>query len=303
MKSMIYVFVILLLTAGILLGDTGNEGVTGMSFLKVGIDARAVGMAEAYTAVSSDASATFWNPAGLANAAQSNVLFNHTEWFLGIRGEYAAMVLAGRKSAWGFHLRSFNIGDIEVRDIPREYPLETTSAHYLSAGVSYARALRDQVNIGVTVKYLFERIFVESASGAALDLGVTYRPAESPFAFGAALQNLGRMSALRDEASKLPGLLRAGVMYRLPVNKERFGLKLAADLVKPLQENVRFQLGGEFLLWQTIAFRAGGMAGYQTHAVSFGLGIVRSSLRLDYALVPFAENLGVTHRFSVNFAL
>ncbi|MEL6824560.1 MAG: hypothetical protein AAFP70_22600, partial [Calditrichota bacterium] len=53
---------VILLTA--LLFADGNEGSTGLSFLKNGADARAAGMGEAFTAVTSDANATYWNPAG-----------------------------------------------------------------------------------------------------------------------------------------------------------------------------------------------------------------------------------------------
>ena len=42
-----------------------NEGATGLAFLKVGVDARASGMGEAYTAVAGDANATYWNTAGM----------------------------------------------------------------------------------------------------------------------------------------------------------------------------------------------------------------------------------------------
>lgn len=281
-----------------------NKGETGLSFLKIGVDARAIGMGEAYTAVSEDASAIYWNPAGLAAAKHSNVLFNHNEWILDIRGEFAALSLVRKKSAWGFHLRSFSIGDIQVRaDVPTTDPLETTSAHYLSAGISYARRMSEKLNAGVTVKYLFEKIYVESATGFAADLGLTYRTPFQNLKVGAVLQNLGKMGKFQNEATTLPVIARLGFLYDLPLKTESVSALLAADVVKPSSENVRFHLGSEVLIWKQIALRGGYLIGYEARNFTLGLGFVRSAIRLDYGITPFWDDLGTTHRFSVNFIL
>jgi hypothetical protein len=303
MKNLYIAFLLVLFT-NVLFAATASEGKTGLSFLKVGVDARAVGMGEAYTALSEDASATFWNPAGLVNAAHSNVLFNHNAWIEGINGEFAAIAFVKIKSAWGFHIRSFNIGDIQVRgDSPTAEPLDNTSAHYLSAGLSYARRLNPSLNFGVTLKYLFEKIYVESATGYAVDLGLTYRLPFPNMRLGAVIQNLGKMNTLRAEETKLPVIGRVGLLYRLPVTSNIFSINLAADAVKPSEENIRFHLGGELVLWKQIAIRSGFLQGYDARDFSFGVGVMRSSIRFDYALTPFTENLGVAHRFTVNFNL
>lgn len=296
--------IILMILAQVVFGADTNQGKAGMSFLKVAIDARAAGMAEAYTAVSEDASATYWNPAGLMLSRRANVLFNHNEWIEGVRGEFGAVALAGKRSAWGFHIRSFNIGDIQVRgDIPTTEQLDNTSANYLSAGLSYARRLRSNIDVGVTFKYLFEKIYIESASGLAADLGIVYRPAIPNLRFGAALQNLGKMNKFKNEETVLPVIFRVGGLYEIPAGSGIVSAKLAADVVKTSYENLRVQVGTEVLLWRQIALRGGFMSGYEARNYSFGVGFVRSSIRLDYALTPFSDNLGVTQRFTVNFNL
>jgi hypothetical protein len=138
MKFSFIIIVVLWLGAIVFPADS-NQGKNGLAYLKIPIDARAIGMGEAYTAVTEDASAVYWNPAGLLGARRSNVLFNHNEWIQGVRGEFAALSFVRKKSAWGFHLRSFNISEIPVRVIASTEPLENTSAHYFSAGMSYAR--------------------------------------------------------------------------------------------------------------------------------------------------------------------
>ncbi|MEJ2049937.1 MAG: PorV/PorQ family protein [Calditrichota bacterium] len=231
-----------------------NKGETGLSFLKIGVDARAVGMGEAYTAVSEDASAVYW--------------------------------------------------DIDVRaDVPTEDPLETTSAHYLSTGISYARRFSRNLSAGVTVKYLFEKIYVESASGLAADFGLTYRTPFQNVKVGAVLQNLGKMGKFQNEETALPVIGRLGFLYNLPLKTESVTALLAADIVKPSSENIRFHLGTEVLVWNQIALRGGYLFGYEARNFALGLGFVRSAIRLDYGITPFWDDLGTTHRFSVNFNL
>lgn len=279
-----------------------SEGKTGLSFLKIGVDARAVGMGEAYTAITADASATYWNPAGLVSARRSNVLFNHNQWIQGIKGEFAALSLRRGKTAWAVHVRSFNISDIPVRVIPSENPVEETSAHYLSAGISYSRQLNSQINFGVTAKYLFEKIFTESASGVALDIGFIYHSPFPNLKMGAVIQNMGRMGKFRNERTRLPMVTRLGVVYRIyPL--QGVIANLALDFVKPLEENIRLHMGSEFILWKQLVLRAGFQDGYEARGYTAGVGIRRSAIRLDYAIIPFSEDLGVTHRFSVNFVL
>lgn len=304
MSSKFYLSVFIILFTGSMgLTSTGNQGKTGLSFLKVGIDARAVGMGEAYTAVTADASAIYWNPAGLVSSRYSNVLFNHNQWIMDIRGEFVALAFARSRSAWGFHLNSFNIGEIAVREIPSSEPLSQTSAHYFSGGFSYARRVQKRIDLGLSMKYLFEKIDVYAASGYALDLGVVYQPPVNGLKIGATMQNLGRMNNLRSERTTLPFLLRVGAAYQLPVHRKQLNILLASDLVKVAEENWRFHLGSEFLIWRQLALRGGWLVGYEARDFSVGVGFIRSALRLDYGLTPFEDDLGSFHRFTINFNL
>ncbi|MCB0302022.1 MAG: hypothetical protein KDE52_18315, partial [Calditrichaeota bacterium] len=63
----------ILLVSSFLVFAGENDGVTGMSFLKIGVGARAGGMGEAYAAVADDATATYWNPAGLMASDRNNL--------------------------------------------------------------------------------------------------------------------------------------------------------------------------------------------------------------------------------------
>ena len=61
--------IVLFMTIFILIpicSNAGSVSQAGALFLRIPVGARASGMGDAYTAVAEDASATWWNPAGLA---------------------------------------------------------------------------------------------------------------------------------------------------------------------------------------------------------------------------------------------
>lgn len=283
--------------------QSGSDGATGLSFLKVGVDARAAGMGEAFSAVTDDAYATYWNPAGLLAAKKSNVVFMHNEWISDVRSEFGALQFAGEKSSVGFHVYSFNLSDIPVRTTPTASALEQTSANYISAGMSYARKFGTKMDIGITAKYLYEKIFFHSAAGYGIDIGLRYRLSPNLMLAGV-IQNLGSMDTFQNESTKLPKIFRAGASYQL-INGEEggFNLLLAGDAVVLLDENTRFNIGAEAGLLKNLALRAGYMAGYDTRSFTVGAGIHKSFFRLDYSYQPVEDDLGAGHRFSLYLTL
>ncbi|RMH88642.1 MAG: hypothetical protein D6681_14685, partial [Calditrichaeota bacterium] len=273
MKPWCRIIAQLMLLMSIAFAGSENEGKTGLAFLKIGVGARAAGMGEAYTAVAGDAFATYWNPAGLLAAGQSNVGFQHNEWLLDVRGEFAALQFKWARSSLAFHVYNVNVGDIEVRTAPTANPLEKTSAHYASAGISYARTFGERLGLGVTVKYLFEKLFVYDAAGVAVDVGFRYAEILPQVTIAGAVQHLGSMGKLNRESSRLPTTLRFGAVYAFsrPMGPAR--ILLAADAVKPVEENLRLHVGTEVALWEQLILRAGGISGSESRTVSLGVGI------------------------------
>ena len=52
-----------------------KSGTTAAQFLKIGVDARATAMGNAFTAMDGDVSSMFWNAAGLANVQRLETMF------------------------------------------------------------------------------------------------------------------------------------------------------------------------------------------------------------------------------------
>jgi hypothetical protein len=73
-------------------------------FMKVPVGARAIGMGGAFSAVSDDATAPYWNPAGMVYLPYREAMFQHAEQFGGLINHDFASVVLPLKGAEGKHL-------------------------------------------------------------------------------------------------------------------------------------------------------------------------------------------------------
>ncbi len=299
-----------------------SAGTTSASFLKIGVGARAVAMGGAYAALSDDAYAVYWNPAGLAQPLGTGLAFTHNDYFEGLKQEYFGFTLPGEKIGFlkgsRFEDGGFGLGfnylstpsDLERRSGLNEAfgaisPVEGKFGAYDLAfsgayGFNYSRDLR----LGAALKFIRQSIDNDSGNTAALDLGAQYDFAwlDRQFTGGFAVQNLGPGVKFNSRRFDLPLVFRAGLSHRL---YER-GLLLALDLYKPVDNYPSLALGLEHPLANRLFLRAGYR--YRQHGnelgafsgFSAGLGFAYSQFSFDYAFSPFGD-LGVTHRISLAY--
>ncbi len=292
---------VLLLLPGVVLGEDGSSGLT---FLKLGAGARAIGLGDAYTAVGGDASSIYWNPAGTVGVRNIDVLLMHSEWFEGIRYEYIGGVKSDGRQAFGAAIVGLYMDDLERREGPTAEPIGHFGVFDFAFTGTYARKLTDYLDVGAGAKYLFEKIDDETTGGFAVDLGARYdMPTVPGLSFGAAVQNIGPdMKFIKDEFS-LPLMYRVGAALDIPVEALRGDLLLTSDAIVPNDGDTKYHFGAEFEYSRMIALRFGYRTGWDNQNVSVGLGAKVGNFRLDYAYVPFYSDLGDTHRMSLGFAI
>jgi len=138
--------------------------------------------------------AMFWNPAGLCefDSKTADVMFSHMNYIADIKMEYfAGAVKVGSFGVLGASIRDLNFGDIPIttEDQP-DGTGGTFSPTYLTANLSYSRAMTDKVHFGTNLKLITERIADVSATDWAVDFGLQYI-APVGLRFGIALKNLG----------------------------------------------------------------------------------------------------------------
>ena len=194
MKKYVSILVVLILMPGLLsAGIFAKTGTAGLQFLKIGIDARAIGMAEAYTAVTNDISSEFWNPGGLALTPQKQVFFSHTEYVANIRYEYVAISTVTDIGVFAISgaLLHMDWMDVYEEDNLLEPTGETFTNSDIALGLTYSNAFTDKFSFGFTAKYLRENLDEFAVDGMAVDLGSIYNTGWNNTTIGMALKNFG----------------------------------------------------------------------------------------------------------------
>ncbi|MCH7678897.1 PorV/PorQ family protein [candidate division KSB1 bacterium] len=299
-KTVFFFMIVILFSTNFSVAQTGNAGATGLAFLKLGVGARAGGMGGAFSAISDDATATFWNPAGLTYS-RAQVAFTHTEWLQDITNEFLAITFPAFRGTLGLSFYTNSVGGIERRLNPSEEPIGTVEANDVALGLSYATSISSSLKAGLTVKYLYEKIFIESAAGYAFDFGLILQPFSNPLQLAVVAQNFGSMDKLRAESINLPKTVRLGISYLFALDGIGGKVLLAADGVKVIETDFRGSFGAELQFKSQLAVRVGYQTGLSRQAFGGGLGLKMNRYHLDYGFIPFDSNFGDTHRFS--FAL
>ncbi len=280
-----------------------DAGKSGLAFLKIGIGGRAAALGETYTALANDPTAIYWNPAGLNAAPGTQLAFTHLNWLESITHDFVAISFPGFGGKLGLAFTMQSIPDIELRDKPSAEPISTLEARDLSAALAYARPLNAQLSVGLSVKYLYEKIYLQSASGFAVDVGANWQTPIPSLRLGASLQNLGSMSALVDEKITLPALLRIGGAFGYQNSAGHTIVTLALDNLTYLEGGNYTSAGVEVSPLPEVALRGGFQFNREERGFSAGFGTHLSRYTLDYGYAGFGEDLGQAHRFSLGIRL
>lgn len=277
----------------------------GLAFLKLPVDARSAAMGEAATAAARDASAAYWNPALLAGNSSKSLVLMHNAYLADIAQEFVAFQFAAGKNNLAVSLNLINIPGIDIRgERPTEQPAGKTEAINLAAALSYARSVKNNWSVGLSLKYLYEKYYLEDAGGYAIDLGIVKSNLfNKPLTLGVTLQNLGKMSPLQNEATKLPLLLRGGLLYQTPFILFDKPVQTTFDVDYLVHDNqLRLHTGLQVSLLKNLDGRAGLLQDSDHLRYSLGFGLNYKQYQLSYAFSPYPYNLGYAHRFSLHWS-
>ena len=299
-------------------------GTTSAAFLRLGFGARATALGDAFTARADDASATYWNPAGMSLLPSRELLAEHDLHIQDISINRLAFVQplgasgSGARKAVGFSLSYLSLGGIEARTGNTAQPEGTFGASDFYGAASYSHPLGETLTLGVTGKFIQQKIGADSASTYAADIGVLQRLGR--FQVGATLTNLGPPIKFIDRSFPLPQALRGGVSFdAVPVPVR---LSAEAEALKG-EPGAIYRMGMEYAAGKMLALRGGylsgsgatrsaltggplgsssggGLGGFVGMTGGFGLRV--GAYAVDYAFVPYGE-LGNSHKmsFSVRF--
>jgi len=307
----------------------GNSrtGGSGMQFLKIAPDARSASMSGAVVGLVNDASAMYWNPAGITSidTGKVTVQLSNTRWFGNSQVNYGAVAFkAGKLSYIGVNVMSLGFGDNKETT---EYEPTGTGRNVLmgstSIGVTFAKILTNNFSFGLQAKFAQEVIANVSVNNVLFDLGLTYNIGIKNARFGVTFSNFGLNVAptgdvtilkMNNESAKsdftpisAPAIFRLGFAID-PINDGTNILTTAAQLNHPTDNNETLAAGLEYS-WKKILFaRSGWEFGLdeENNFPTVGLGVKLptqfGNFGFDYGLVS-KSRIGNIQRLGLLFTI
>jgi len=305
-------------------------------FMATGIGGRALAMGGAYTAVSNDVTAAYWNPAGLMNLQYPEIGLMHEQRYGGMLSfNYGGV-------AWPFGPRytlALSVTRLGIDDIPdtRNALIDLNGNGQLdpnerlnydkityfnsadwAAYLTYAFRMNPRFALGINLKLIMRELAEASAYGVGFDVGASY--AVTPkFFLGANLQNatttlIAWSTGTNDLVSPT---MKIGAAYQIDALGGTITPAVDFDVMGENRQTASLLSVGPFsvnpragLEWQfrkLFALRAGFS---DVQEFTFGAGVHLPKLYLDYAFSqsPINESgAGLlkdgTHRISLRLSL
>ncbi len=288
---------------------------TGLQFLFVKSDAKAAAMGEAMTAVESysSSSALFFNPATMAlMKGKLDLSVSSNSWIADIQHNNLSLSYKpgfGNFGIFGLTVQFVDYGEMQGTAVWANgngyYDTEIFNPTAMAMGLGYAKKLNDKLAIGTHIKsahqYLGKSISVvgkndslelknQNESEFAVDFGTYLRTGFKSLAFGMTINNFSKELKYEQESFQLPLNFILGIsmdLMDLMGDSNKNSLILAVDATHPRSHAEQLKIGLDYTFLNTFSIRGGYIHGNDENDISFGAGIRKFNLAVDYALIPF----------------
>jgi len=301
---------VILLLAPAVLYSQAKVGTTGVNFLELGVSSRAMGMAEAFVAGVTDASAVYYNPAGLTYVYGRQAMFTHIDMPADINYEFVGLAypMESISGVVGIGFYSLNAGDIPYTDYSYPYAVDIFgneqyfSAADLAMSLSYGRFLTDKFSVGFTVKYIQESLADEKATGWGADVGTCYNSGYKNFKIGMVISNFGPDMKFLEKEFPLPINFKFGASIDFLEDDDHL-MSFAAEGSHPADNLEKYNVGVEYWYQDRFSLRIGERFNYDSDGLTAGGGLIlpignEIDISVDYAYQDFGF-LTQVHRFSI----
>ncbi len=328
MKKIVKLVSVIIFLFPLLLFGKEKIAQTGFQFLSVKSDARATAMGEAMTTVEGNSSSLFYNPATMAKTEGFfDITFSNNSWIADIKHTTISICIqpsAGNFGVFGLSLQSVNYGELQGTinwaNSEGYYDTEIFEPSALALGVGYAKRLNDKLSIGTHIRsthqYLGKCVTViekndslelnnENAGSIAFDFGTYLETGFKSLAFGMSVKNFSNDIKYEKESFQLPLNFTIGIsMDLMDIIKpnSRNSLLMAIDATHPRSHDEQIKIGVDYSFLDILSLRGGYIIGNDENDISFGAGIRKFGIAVDYAVIPFGV-FGNVSQFTVRFSL
>jgi len=281
------------------------QTVTGTAALASPLDnlqgsARDMALGSAFVGVADDASALFFNPAGLSGLASPSVALHHNSYLAGTFQETLEGGFPGGDfGGLAFALDYVSWGSLDLRD---NFGVSQGSYNDTDIGLTagWGKEWAKGFSTGLSVRGLQQKVVNDLYNSLAADLGLLWSP-QKDLRFGLAYLNLGTPVA----GNSLSGELKGGGSLHWDLNPN-LGLLTALSASWIPNGTASGQGGLECVLNREWSIRVGGQVPFYDNQVggltnfTAGAGLKLAAFSLDYAYLPFGS-LGTSHRISLAY--
>jgi hypothetical protein len=249
----------------------------------LGAGARAAALGGSYSAIATDATALYWNPAGIVLSPEDkvSVFAAHTEYIADTGYDWVGVVvpLGLGTHAVGLHFARFGFSDEQVytEQFQDGELNETFDVAETYVGLTYAREFTDRFSAGLTFKFISDQLADASGTTFAFDIGTNFHTelAGRPIRWAFTIQNLGKEldhsgtvlntggtrplppggpegrpeepppSRLRTTSFQLPILFRVALAYDV-VHNGNSQATLMSEFNQPNNNDPGFNIAGEY---------------------------------------------------------
>lgn len=296
MRKQRFIAIMLIVLTGVGLQELAAQNFAAPYLLRsTSVEGEAFG--NAYTALANDASASFWNPAGLTGVTSYSFTGLYSADMAYDRSFNAASAAynLGESGTIGISFTQAGVNDIRQYDRNNSY-LGNFNTNFIAIGGSYALEVIDNLSLGATARYLSQNLETITDEGYHLDLGAKYQTEMINVGFVA--QNLvGDLGP-----DQLPMIVRSGLGV-----KAFDGLRAGVDF--EIQDAggdyshsfVSFGVGYDLKINESIS--VGLQSGLRDSDISFGgkltLNTEAIGVDVNYAYVNEPAFFGNSHRIGL----
>ncbi len=237
------------------------QGEAAVPFLLISPAPRASALGESGAGIADDASAMFYNPAGLAFQHGYEVSLSHSSWLpqlqlsdLFYENLYFKAEMPSISGTIGASIIYMNYGEFNRTGEAGPEVLGTFRSFEMAGAVGYSTLITDELAIGINLRFIYSKLADMGAgqeqgkgiaSTVSADIALLYKPKVldvpligdigNAFSVGMNLSNLGPTMTYIDkaQADPIPTTLRVGFGYKI-LDSEHNNLNFSLDFSRLL---------------------------------------------------------------------